>query len=66
MVLRDLIEIGRMGGVERLFGYVLPENYAMQHICRKLGCVIRDSDSGDALEVEIELCSRQESVAYGN
>ena len=64
MLLHDLLEIGRSEGIERLFGYVLPENDAMQHICHKLGCAMRYSATEDALEVEIELCSHQKPTVY--
>jgi acetyltransferase len=64
MLLHDLLEIGRSEGIERLFGYVLPENHAMQHICRKLGCAMRYSATEDALEVEIEPRSHQKPVVY--
>ena len=36
-LLRDLLEIGCTEGLERIVGYVLPENYVMQRICRKQG-----------------------------
>jgi acetyltransferase len=36
-LLGDLVAIGRTEGLERIVGYILPENYVMQHICRKLG-----------------------------
>jgi acetyltransferase len=57
-LLQDLFEIGRKEGLERLFGYVLSENYAMQHICRKLGCAMRYVASEDAFEVEMSLRGR--------
>jgi acetyltransferase len=36
-LLRRLIEIGRNENLARISGQILAENYAMQHICRKVG-----------------------------
>jgi acetyltransferase len=47
-LLRSLIEIGRNERLERLVGSVLPENHAMQHLCKKLGFVLRhDGEAGE-------------------
>jgi len=54
-LLGDLTAIGRTEGLERIVGYILPENYLMQHICRKLGFTLRYSRADDAMEAEIEL-----------
>jgi len=54
-LLRDLLEIGRTEGLERLVGNILPENYVMQRICRKLGLELRYDASEDAFRAEIEL-----------
>jgi len=54
-LLSDLTAIGRTEGVERIVGYILPENYVMQRICRKLGFTLRYDRSEDAMEAEIEL-----------
>jgi acetyltransferase len=54
-LLRDLLEIGRTEGLERLVGNILPENYVMQRICRKLGFELRYDASQDAFRAEIEL-----------
>jgi RimJ/RimL family protein N-acetyltransferase len=44
------LAIGRVEGLERIVGYILPENYAMQHICRKLGFTLRYDRFEDAME----------------
>ncbi|HEX7570680.1 MAG TPA: bifunctional acetate--CoA ligase family protein/GNAT family N-acetyltransferase [Verrucomicrobiae bacterium] len=36
-LLRRLIEIGRNENLARISGQILAENYAMQHLCRKVG-----------------------------
>ncbi len=54
-LLGDLVAIGRTEGLERIVGYILPENYVMQHICRKLGFALRYDDSEEAFEAEFEL-----------
>jgi acetyltransferase len=35
--LKLLIQIGRKEGIELIFGYILPENYTMQRVCKNLG-----------------------------
>jgi hypothetical protein len=35
--LKLLLEIGRQEGVEHVIGQILPDNYPMQRICKKLG-----------------------------
>ena len=52
--LKLLLEIGRREGMEMIFGYILPENYTMQKICKSLGLwlimrVIRGYESGDQI-----------------
>jgi acetyltransferase len=54
-LLGDLVAIGRREGLERIVGYILPENYVMQHICRKLGFALRYDNSAEAFEAEFEL-----------
>jgi acetyltransferase len=57
-LLGDLVAIGRVEGLERIVGYILPENYVMQHICRKLGFTLRYDRFEDAMEAQIELRSQ--------
>ncbi len=54
-LLGDLLEIGRTEGLERIVGYILPENYVMQRICSKLGFEVRYDTSQDVFRAEIEL-----------
>jgi acetyltransferase len=54
-LLSDLTAIGRAEGLDRVVGRMLPENYLMQRICRKLGFTLRYNRSEDAMEAEIEL-----------
>jgi acetyltransferase len=54
-LLGDLVAIGRAEGIERMGGYILPENYVMQRICRKLGFALRYDRFEDAIEAQIEL-----------
>ena len=56
-LLRDLLEIGCTEGLERIVGYVLPENYVMQRLCRKQGFEVKFDSSRDVFKAEIELRS---------
>ena len=51
----DLLTIGCTEGLKRIIGYILPENYVMQRICRKLGFEVRYDTSRDVFRTEIEL-----------
>jgi acetyltransferase len=57
-LLGDLVAIGRVEGLERIVGYILPENYVMLHICRKLGFTLRYDRFEGAMEAQIELRSQ--------
>jgi len=54
-LLGDLLTIGRTEGLERIVGYILPENYVMQRICSKLGFTLRYDPPEDAFEATMEL-----------
>ena len=54
-LLGDLLTIGRREAVERIVGHILPENYVMHRICRKLGFELRYETSRDVFRAEIEL-----------
>jgi acetyltransferase len=54
-LLYELLKIGRAEDLERLFGYILCENCAMRHICRKLGFAMEYSAATDAIEAAITL-----------
>ncbi len=56
-LLGDLVAIGRTEGLERIVGYILPENYVMQRICRKLGLTLRYDRFEDAMQAETALRS---------
>jgi len=56
-LLGDLVAIGRTEGLERIVGYILPENYVMQRICRKLGFTLWHDRFEDAMQAEIALRS---------
>jgi len=57
-LLGDLLTIGRREAVERIVGHILPENYVMHRICRKLGFELRYETSRDVFRAEIELRRR--------
>jgi acetyltransferase len=54
-LLRHLTAIGCAEGFDRVVGRMLPENFLIQRICRKLGFTLRYNRSEDAIEAEIEL-----------
>ena len=54
-LLGNLVAIGRVECLERIVGYILPENYVMQRICRKLGFTVQYNRSEGAIEAEIKL-----------
>ena len=54
-LLGDLLTIGRTEDLKRIVGYILPENYVMQRLCRKLGFELRYDTSQDVFRAEIEL-----------
>jgi hypothetical protein len=35
-----LVEIGRQEGLERIFGYILPDNYSLLRIAKKVGFTV--------------------------
>jgi acetyltransferase len=54
-LLGDLLAIGRREAIERIVGHILPENYVMQRICRKLGFELTYVTSQDVFRAEIDL-----------
>jgi RimJ/RimL family protein N-acetyltransferase len=54
-----LLDIGRREGLERVIGYILPDNYGMQKVCRKLGfelgLELNYDDFADDIKAEITL-----------
>jgi acetyltransferase len=53
--LKLLLEIGRQEGVEHVIGQVLPDNYAMQRICKKLGFTMSYDRLAELVEAKIKL-----------
>ena len=42
------MSIGREESLRRITGHILPDNHAMQHICRKVGFTLEhDADNSD-------------------
>jgi acetyltransferase len=54
-MVRRLVEIGRSEGLGRVVADILPENTAMQKVCRKLGFRLRDSLEDGIVKAEIDL-----------
>ena len=50
-----LVEIGRHEGIERIFGYILPENYPMQHVAKKVGFQVDYDRFNYAMRAELRL-----------
>ena len=53
--LSRLVEIGRHEGVECIFGYILPENYPMQHVAKKCGFQVDYDRFNYAMRAELRL-----------
>jgi acetyltransferase len=53
--LKLLIEVGRNEGIELIFGYILPENYTMQRVCKNLGFNVHFDRFEDLMKAVIEL-----------
>jgi len=58
-LLKLLLDIGRQEGLERIIGYILPDNYGMQKVCTKLGFALgfalNYDDFADDIKAEITL-----------
>jgi acetyltransferase len=54
-LLTTLVEIGRNEKLDRIVGYVLPENHAMQNVARKAGFTLSYDAEGSQWEAEILL-----------
>jgi acetyltransferase len=49
-MLRRIVDIGKKEKLRRILGHILPENHAMQHICRQTGFKVEhDADGHDFL-----------------
>jgi acetyltransferase len=46
-LLRSLLQVGRDEKLDRIIAFILPENHAMQHLCRSLGFDLKyDAEAG--------------------
>jgi RimJ/RimL family protein N-acetyltransferase len=45
-MLKRLIDIGKREKIRRIIGHILPENHAMQHVCRKAGFKVEHDAEG--------------------
>jgi acetyltransferase len=50
-----LLDIGRQEGVEHIIGQILPDNYAMQRLCKKLGFALSYDEFEELIEAKIKL-----------
>ena len=54
-LLSRLVNIGRQEGLDRIIGHILPENYAMQNVSRRVGFKISNDRVNEVLLAEIQL-----------
>ena len=54
-LLARLVEIGRLEGVGKISGYIVPENIAMQTVARKLGFRVRYAEDENLMIAELTL-----------
>ena len=54
-LLSRLVEIGRQEGIDRIIGHILPENYMMQKVSRKVGFDVKYDRVNEVVLAEIEL-----------
>jgi acetyltransferase len=55
--LSRLVEIGRQEGIACIFGYILPENYVMQRVAKKVGFQVDYDRFNYAMRAELRLTS---------
>jgi acetyltransferase len=53
--LRLLVDIGLQEGAEVIFGHILPENYGMQQVSKKVGFTVRFDRLTDVMRAEMKL-----------
>jgi len=46
-LMKALVEVGRQEKLSRILGYILPENHAMQHVCKKAGFELHHDTPGE-------------------
>ena len=56
-LLKRLIGFARDEKIERVTGYILPENHRMQEVARNLGFDLHDDSQEGALVAEMQLTS---------
>jgi len=54
-LLGRLVDIGRQEGVERIIGHILPENYVMQRVSKKVGFEVSYDRFTEVMRAEINL-----------
>jgi acetyltransferase len=54
-LLSRLVEIGRHEGIDVIFGYILPENYVMQRVAKKIGFQVDYDRFNYAMRAELRL-----------
>jgi acetyltransferase len=54
-LLRRLVDVGRKEGVERIIGHILPENYVMQRVSKKVGFEVNYDRLSEVMRAEIKL-----------
>ena len=50
-----LVDIGRKEGLERIIGHVLPDNYPMLKVCKKVGFALRYDSLTENMRAEVRL-----------
>ena len=50
-----LVDIGRKEGLERIIGHVLPDNYPMLKVCKKVGFALKYDSSTEDMRAEMTL-----------
>jgi acetyltransferase len=53
--LKLLLDIGRQERVEHIIGQILPDNHAMQHVCKKLGFAMSYDEFAELVEAKMKL-----------
>jgi acetyltransferase len=54
-LLKLLLGIGRQEGLDVIFGHILPENYGMQRVCKRLGFTVNYDRFEEVMKAEITL-----------
>jgi acetyltransferase len=54
-LLQLLVNIGQQEGIERIFGQILPDNYGMQRVSKKVGFTVSFDRETEAMRAEIRL-----------